>query len=83
MISKDKLFDINEFVCKNNCNQLAEVSESFFYLTSDLVKNTKQQSIINKFIMRNGYKNICDIEKSIYNMFQEVINCCEVVEVTE
>jgi hypothetical protein len=83
MLSKDKLFDINEFIRKNNSNKLFEVSDVFVDISSDLVKSTQQQSIVNKFLMKNGYKNVAEVEKSIYNMFQEVIKCADVVEAAQ
>ena len=83
MLSKDKLFDINEFIRKNNTNKLFEVSDMLVDISSDLVKNTQQKSIINKFLMKNGYKNVAEVERSIYNMFQEVVKCPDVVEVAQ
>lgn len=77
MLSKDKLFDINEFVFENGHNKLWEVSDKLINILSDLASDDARKSLMNKFFVKNGYKNVCDLEKSIYNMVQDVLNCCE------
>ena len=83
MLSKDKLFEIHEFVLDNGNRKLWEVSNKLIELISDLATSENQKSLINKFVAKNGYKNVFDIERSIYNMLTDVINCCQVTEEVE
>jgi hypothetical protein len=82
-LSVDKSFEINEFVLDNGNLKLWQVSNKLIELISDLATSENQKSLINKFVAKNGFKNVFDIERSIYNMLTDVIKCVQVVEEAE
>jgi hypothetical protein len=74
MLSKDQAFTINEFVYTNSNQELWEVSDKFTEIISEFVKNSQQKEILNKFLIKNGTRYVCKIEKAIYELIQKIIN---------
>lgn len=78
MLNKDQVFSINDFINDNAIDKLWKVSEKLIDISSSLVENDQQKHILNKFIVKNGDRRVFELEKSIYNLFNEIINVKEI-----
>lgn len=72
MINKDQAFEIHYFINQYAQSKLWRINEHLTTIVENFLTTEEQKQIYNTFLVKNGDRRVSDLEKSIYNMLEQV-----------
>lgn len=81
-LTKDQLFDINEFIYQNGHESLWRVGDKLEKILSEISTRSDKQGKINKFLSKHGIRTVHAMRDSIFNLSKELVQA-EAVETEE
>lgn len=77
-LTKDQLFDINEFIYQNGHESLWRVGDKLEKILSEISARSDKQSKINKFLSKHGIRTVHAVRDSIFNLSKELAQVEEI-----
>lgn len=80
ILTKDQLFDINEFIYQNGHESLWRVGDKLEKVLGEIAICPEKDKKISKFLSKHGAKTVHTLNDRIFNLVKELITIESLVE---
>lgn len=80
ILTKDQLFDINEFIYQNGHESLWRVGDKLEKVLGEIAICPEKDKKINKFLSKHGAKTVHALNDSIFTLVKDLLKKEEIVE---